>query len=193
MKTRKNSGLPEAAWKPTREQLAAARDMVLPDVIGPGLSVVFCGINPSLYSAAVGHHFARPGNRFWPALCGGGFTTRLFSPFEDQLLLSSGYGLTNLVERATTAAAEVSGEEFRQGGLELRRKLRRFQPRVIAFLGIEAFRTAFDLPRGVLGYQDFLLESSIPWVLPSPSGLNAHYQLKDLSRLFAELRFFLET
>ena len=175
-------------WKPTREQLQLAANKTIPDVIGPGLKVVFSGINPSLYSAAVGHHFARPGNRFWPALHGGGFTDRVYSPFEDQFLRELGFGLTNMVERATAAASELTKEELQAGGKKLLEKLGRYQPGIIAFLGIESFRVAFGQPKAFLGEQPELLESTRVWVLPNPSGLNAHYQLADLSRLFSILR-----
>src|SRR4051812_43006065 len=123
-------------WKPTAEQLRAAQNRSTPDILGPGLSVLFCGINPSLYSAAVGHHFARPGNRFWPALHRGGFTPRLYSPFEDPDLLALGLGITNLVGRATATAEEVAREELAAGGRALLRKVRRHRPRVVAFLGL---------------------------------------------------------
>ena len=178
----------DTLWKPTRQQIEAARGKTLPHVLGPGLDVVFCGINPSLYSAAVQHHFARPGNRFWPALYGGGFTERLLSPFEDTTVLARGLGLTNLVARATANAAELGAEEYRVGGKLLRERLETYRPRVVAFLGISAYRAAFALPQAALGRQPDLLVGSVAWVLPSPSGLNAHYQLADLAQLFAELR-----
>jgi double-stranded uracil-DNA glycosylase len=178
----------EAPWKPTRQQVEAALGQTIPDVLGPGLDVVFCGINPSLYSAAVQHHFARPGNRFWPALHGGGFTERLLSPFEDKTLPARGLGITNLVDRATANAAEVDAEEFLVGGKKLRERLETYRPRAIAFLGISAYRTAFAIPQAALGRQPDLLAGTVAWVLPNPSGLNAHYQLVHLARLFAELR-----
>jgi double-stranded uracil-DNA glycosylase len=152
------------------------------------LDVVFCGINPSLYSAAVGHHFARPGNRFWPTLHAAGFTEQLLSPFQERRLLEMGYGLTNLVATATAQAAEISDEELVAGGRELLRKIRRCRPRMIAFLGITAYRAAFGRPQAALGRQQERLAGSGIWVLPSPSGLNAHYQLAGLARLFAEMR-----
>jgi TDG/mug DNA glycosylase family protein len=174
-------------WRPTPQQIAAARGRVLADVIGPGLRVLFCGINPSLYSAAVGHHFARPGNRYWPALHAGGFTDRLFSPFEDRELLPRGYGLTNLVAEATARADELTDEQLRAGGAVLLRKMRRHRPRFIAFLGVTAYRTAFGLPKALLGRQKEMIGEAVVWVLPSPSGLNAHHRLADLARLFADL------
>jgi TDG/mug DNA glycosylase family protein len=175
-------------WKPTREQLAAAYGKTVPDVIAPDLEVLFCGINPGLYSAAVGHHFARPGNRFWPTLHAAEFTERLLSPFEERALLGLGYGITNVVARATGAADELGEEELRCGALVLERKLRRYRPRVIAFLGISAYRTALGRPSAVLGRQVEMLAAAAVWVLPNPSGLNAHYQVDALARLFRRLR-----
>jgi TDG/mug DNA glycosylase family protein len=179
---------PSPPARPTPEQIAAAADRLLPDVIGPGLKVLFCGINPSLYSAAVGHHFARPGNRFWPALHAGGFTPRRFSPFEDRDLLAVGLGLTNVVARATTAASEVSAAEFAEGGRLLLAKAERFRPACIAVLGVSAYRVAFARPKAALGLQPDPLGPSRVWVLPNPSGLNAHFHPPALARLFAELR-----
>jgi TDG/mug DNA glycosylase family protein len=174
-------------WKPNREQIAAARDRALPDIISPHLEVLFCGINPSLYSAAVGHHFARPGNRFWPALHAGKLTPRLFSPFEDHLLPDLGYGLTTIVPRATARADELGEEELKLGAQALEEKIRQYSPRTLAFLGVSAYRTGFGKPRAALGLQPQRLAGALVWVLPSPSGLNAHYRLADLARLYAEL------
>ena len=160
-------------------------------MLAPGLDVVFCGINPSLYSGAVGHHFARPGNRFWPALHGAGFTDRLLSPFEDGVLPEYGLGVTNLVARATASAAEVSKDELRAGAVRLSRKVRRHRPRVVAVLGVSAYRDAWGRPFATVGPQEEELEGSALWVLPNPSGLNAHYQLPDLIRVFGDLRVYL--
>ena len=176
------------SWKPTKQQLSEAHGKRIPDVIGEGLSVLFVGINPSLYSAAVGHHFARPGNRFWPALKRGGFTPRQLSPFEDRSLLDYKLGLTNLVARATTRADELSDNELRRGASRLRAKLRRWRPQCVAFVGISAFRTALGRKKAEVGRQGESLCDCEVWVLPNPSGLNAHYQLDDFGRLFAELR-----
>ncbi len=162
--------------------------MGLRDVIGPRLKVLFCGINPGLYSAATGFHFARPGNRFWPALHAAGFTPRLFHPSENERLLELGYGLTNLVNRGTAAADELSTEELIQGGRMLAAKVRRFRPRAVAFVGLGAYRIAFGRPRATLGLQPEPLEGAQVWVLPSPSGLNANYQLPALVKLFRALR-----
>jgi double-stranded uracil-DNA glycosylase len=177
-----------APRKPTPQQIAAARGRTVPDIVGPGLRVLFCGINPSLYSAAVGHHFARPGNLFWPALHAAGFTERRLSPFEDRQLLGRGYGLTNIVARATASAAELTADELVRGALLLGRKLRRYRPGVVAFLGAGSYRTAFDRPEASLGPQAERIAGTAVWVLPNPSGLNAHYQLADLARLYGELR-----
>lgn len=172
---------------PSRVELLAARGKTLPDVTAPGLCVLFCGINPSLYSATVGHHFARPGNRFWPALFAAGITGRLLHPSEQHLLLERGYGLTNLVKEATATAEELSAEALRTGAARLRRKLRRHRPRCIAFLGVTAYRIAFAQPRAQLGPQPDDLAGCRVWVLPNPSGLNAHFQIADLAKLFRQL------
>jgi TDG/mug DNA glycosylase family protein len=174
--------------KPTKDELLAAKDKSIPDVIGPGLRVLFCGINPGLYSGATGHHFARPGNRFWPALYAAGFTERLLSPYEERELLKRGYGITNVVNRATAAAAELSAEEIVAGGRRLEATERRYRPRFIAILGITVYRTAFNRPKASLGRQDEPIGDAVLWILPNPSGLNAHYQAKDLARVFGELR-----
>jgi len=175
-------------WKPTRDQLAAGYGKKVPDVIAPNLKVLFCGINPGLYSAAVKHHFARPGNRFWPTLHAAGFTERLLPPFEERHLLELGYGVTNLAERATASADELSDEELIAGACRLEKKVRRYRPAIVAFLGITAYRIAFDRPQAVLGWQQEKIADAGIWILPNPSGLNAHFQLPDLARLFAELR-----
>lgn len=182
----------DQVWKPTREQVLGAYGKKMTDVIAPGLKVLFCGINPSLYSAAVGHHFARPGNRFWPALHAAGFTDRLFSAFEDYLLPARGYGITNVVERATASAAELLQEEYVEGGRRLEAKVRRYGPRVVAVLGVSAYRAAFGRRDAAVGKQDEELGGASVWVLPNPSGLNAHYRLGDLARAYRELRIAVE-
>jgi TDG/mug DNA glycosylase family protein len=163
----------------------------VPDLIAPGLGVLFCGINPGLYSAATGHHFARPGNRFWPALHAAGFTSRVLKPWEEKLLVQDGIGITNLVSRTTATAAELTREELRAGRGKLLRKVRRFGPRVVAVVGIGAYRQAFDRPRAALGLQPERLDAAALWVLPNPSGLNANHQLPDLAKVFRELSEFL--
>ncbi|MCA1567850.1 MAG: G/U mismatch-specific DNA glycosylase [Acidobacteria bacterium] len=164
----------------------------MPAVIAPNLRVLFCGINPGLYTAAVGHHFARPGNRFWPALYASGFTDRLLSPFEEHELLARGYGITNVVERATATAAELSPAEYVEGGRKLEATVRRYRPMFLAVLGVGAYRTAFGRPKAALGLQPEGIGETSVWVLPNPSGLNAHYQPKDLARMFKELRLATE-
>jgi double-stranded uracil-DNA glycosylase len=173
---------------PTRAELEAARGHVLDDVLAPGLRVVFCGINPGLYTAWAGHHFARPGNRFWPALHLSGFTPRLYHPSEQQHLLELGLGVTNLVGRTTARADELTAAELEAGGHALRARLRRYRPRWLAILGAGAYRGAFKRPRATVGEQPNLLEGTRVWVLPNPSGLNAHYQLPALVEEFAKLR-----
>ena len=177
-----------APWRPTREQLAAAEGRTIRDVVAPGLRVLFCGINPGLYSGAVGHHFARPGNRFWPALHLSGLTGRLLSPFEEAELLDLGLGITNVVARTTASAAQLRDDELRSGVARLRRKTLRLRPGVLAVLGVGAYRTGFGRPRAVVGAQAETIGDTRLWVLPNPSGLNAHYQLPQLVEAFAELR-----
>lgn len=174
--------------RPTPEELRAAVDRTVPDVIGPDLKVLFCGINPGLYSAATGHHFARPGNRFWPSLHRAGITPRILSPAEERELLSLGYGITNIVRRASAAASELSAEELRTGGHRLVAKVKKYRPRYLAVLGISAYRQAFERPKAELGPQPERIGPTALWVLPNPSGLNAHYQLADLAQQFRELR-----
>jgi len=175
-------------FKPTKEQIAAAKGKTVPDVIAKNLRVLFCGINPGLYTAAVGHHFARPGNRFWPALHRSGFTERLLSPFEERALLQSGVGITNVVPHATATAAELIPEDFIRGGKDLSAKVKRYQPAILAVLGVGAYRTAFCAPKAIIGEQEEQIGGTRIWVLPNPSGLNANYQLEDLANLFRRLR-----
>lgn len=176
-----------AARRPTREELQAAYGKRVRDVLGPDLKVLFVGINPSLYTAAVGHHFGRPGNRFWPALHRAGITARRLQPGEQQALLDRGYGITNLVARATARADELSRRDLVAGGRRLVQKVRRYRPRVVAFLGITAYRGAFDRPRAKIGPASEAIAGAEVWVLPNPSGLNAHYQLDDFAALFKKL------
>jgi double-stranded uracil-DNA glycosylase len=168
--------------------VAAAYGRTVPDLIGPGLKVLFCGINPSLYSAATQHHFARPGNRFWPALHRAGFTSRLLKPQEEKLLLAEGIGITNLVARATAAASELSDDELRAGRRRLERKIRRYRPEWVAVVGIGAYRTAFGESRALAGRQSERIGSSGIWLLPNPSGLNANHQIAELADAFQYLR-----
>ncbi|HWB53500.1 MAG TPA: G/U mismatch-specific DNA glycosylase [Tepidisphaeraceae bacterium] len=175
-------------WKPTREQIRAAHDKTIRDVIAPDLRVLFCGINPGLYTAAVGHHFARPGNRFWPALHCSGFTPRLYSPFEEEKLLELGLGITNIVRHATNRADELTDQQVRTGGRTLVRKIRRYRPCFAAVVGLGAYRVAFNDPGAKLGLQVRRIGSTRLWVLPNPSGLNAHYTPRRFAEVFEELR-----
>ncbi|NET38207.1 MAG: G/U mismatch-specific DNA glycosylase [Cyanothece sp. SIO1E1] len=176
-----------APRKPTPAEVQAAVGKPVPDLIAPDLKILFCGINPSLYSAAVGHHFARPGNRFWPTLHAAGFTERLFSPFEDEKLLQLGYGLTNIADGATARADEVDPAALARGQQSLAIKVQRYRPRFLAVLGIGAYRTAFKQRRATMGRQEQSLHDATIWVLPNPSGLNAHYQLQDLQQIYRAL------
>ncbi len=175
-------------FKPSRQELIDAAGKTVRDVIAPNLRVLFCGINPGLYTAAVGHHFARPGNRFWPALYQSGFTPTLLSPFDERELLRIGVGITNVVPHATASATELTKDDFVNGGRQLRAKIRRYQPRIIAVLGVGAYRQAFDQPKAIIGEQDARIHDARVWVLPNPSGLNANYQLPDIVKLFKQLR-----
>ena len=163
------------------------------DVVGPGLRVLFVGINPSLTSAQRGHHFARPGNRFWPALHAAGFTPRVFAPDEDGDLPALSIGITNLADRPTRAAAELRPEELREGAAALGSLVRDIAPRLVAIVGVTAYRTAFTRPRADLGLQEDDIGGRPVWVLPNPSGLNAHHQLPDLARLYGQAREYAGT
>ena len=179
-----------SSLRPTRDELLAAVDRTVADVVAPDLRVLLCGINPGLYTAWSGHHFARPGNRFWPTLHAAGFTERVLHPSEERQLLARGYGITNVVARATATAAELTAEELAAGGRTLARKVARWKPRVLAVLGIGAYRDAFGRPKATLGLQPERIGATSLWVLPNPSGLNAHYQRGELARLFRDLREF---
>jgi TDG/mug DNA glycosylase family protein len=168
--------------------LAAARNRTIPDVTGPGLAVLFCGINPGLWSGATGQHFARPGNRFWPALHAAGFTPRRLAPAEQWLLLEYRLGVTNLVARATARADELSAAELRAGGQRLAELAAQLAPGYVAVVGVTAYRTAFDRPHAKVGPQPEPLAGARLWVLPNPSGLNAHWTTPRLVEAFAELR-----
>ena len=174
--------------RPTKEEIVASVDKTVPDVIAPNLKVLFCGINPGLYTAAIGHHFGRPGNRFWKAMFEAGFTDHLFDPSEEQKLLEKGYGITNIVSRSTLAAADLSNSELITGGENLKEKVLVYKPKFLAVLGIQAYRTVFHQSRATLGKQDETIGDTKIWVLPNPSGLNAHYTPKQLARLFEQLR-----
>ncbi len=153
-----------------------------------GLKVLFVGINPGLYSGWTGHHFARPGNRFWPALFAAGITPRLLHPSEQRELLRLGYGMTNLINRATATADSLAADEYIAGRKRLAGKIRRCRPRIAAFLGMGAYCSAFSIKDTRVGLQAERFEGARVWVLPNPSGLNASYQLGTLARLFRSLR-----
>ncbi|MEU9589064.1 G/U mismatch-specific DNA glycosylase [Streptomyces sp. NPDC048193] len=172
----------------TRAELEAARDRLVPDVVAGGLRVLFCGINPGLLSAATGHHFARPGNRFWPVLHLSGFTPRQLKPSEQRELLSYGLGITNVVARASARADELTAEEYREGGRLLALKVARLRPRRLAVVGVTAYRAAFDDRKAQVGPQERTIGGTRVWVLPNPSGLNAHWTAQTMAEEFARLR-----
>ncbi|MEU8901885.1 G/U mismatch-specific DNA glycosylase [Streptomyces mirabilis] len=172
----------------TPADLEAARDRLVPDVVGDGLKVLFCGINPGLMTAATGHHFARPGNRFWPVLHLSGFTSRLMKPSEQGELPSYGLGITNVVARATARADELSAEEYREGGRLLSAKVARLRPGWLAVVGVTAYRAAFEDRRAVIGPQERTIGDTRVWVLPNPSGLNAHWTAATMAEEFGRLR-----
>lgn len=178
--------------KPTKDELKNAFGRSISDLIRPDLKILFCGINPGLYSGATGLHFARPGNRFWPALHAASFTKRLLAPWENEELLDAGYGVTNLVMRTTATAAELGDDEYRAGRRALTRKIRKYSPRWVAILGLGAYRTGFGRPDATIGRQIEKIGSAGLWVLPNPSGLNANYQLPHLTEMFNELRIAAE-
>ena len=177
---------------PTRADLLTTANRPISDVIAPDLTVLFCGINPGLYSAWSGHHFARPGNRFWPTLNASGFTPRLFHPSEEQLLLGLGLGITNVAERPSATADELTLAEVVAGGKRLTKRAAKYRPRWLAVLGVTAYRAAFAEPKSAMGLQDRMIGGARVWVLPNPSGLNAHYQRADLARVFTEFRAAVE-
>ncbi|MEV6208637.1 G/U mismatch-specific DNA glycosylase [Kitasatospora sp. NPDC051914] len=174
--------------RPTADELAAAHGTTIPDVAAPGLRVLFCGINPGLWSGATGRHFARPGNRFWPALHRSGFTPRQLRPDEQQELLAYRLGITNVVARTTARADELTAAEYREGGAALVGRVTALRPRVLAVLGIGAYRTAFGRPKATVGPQSEGIGATGVWVLPNPSGLNAHYTPEAIAAEFRRLR-----
>ena len=176
-----------------QEALTSTSGEALGPIVGPGLHVLFVGVNPSLRSAEVGHHFARPGNRFWPALHEAGFTPRRLRPDEDAELPAYGVGVTNIAFRPTRAAAQITDAELREGALALERTVRRHEPRLVAVVGLTAYRTAFKRPKATMGLQPDEIGGRPVWVLPNPSGLNAHYKPADFARLYAEARAYAET
>jgi double-stranded uracil-DNA glycosylase len=174
--------------KPTKEDLRDAVNRTTEDLIDYNLKVLFCGINPGIWSGATGFHFAKPGNRFWKTLHLAGFSDRLLHPSEEHELLENGYGITSFCKRTTATAAELTNEEIIEGGKLLVKKINKYKPEFLAVLGIGAYRTAFNQPKAKLGLQAEKIGKTHIWLLPNPSGLNAHYQLNDLATLFRELR-----
>ncbi|MCM3811709.1 G/U mismatch-specific DNA glycosylase [Streptomyces sp. DR7-3] len=169
-------------------ELEAARDRLVPDVVADGLRVLFCGINPGLMTAATGHHFARPGNRFWPTLHASGFTPRQLHPSEQSELVRYGLGITNVVARASARADELSDEEYREGGRILEEKVLRLRPRWLAVAGVTAYRVAFGDKKAKIGPQTRTIGDTRIWALPNPSGLNAHWTLTTMAQEYARLR-----
>ena len=174
-------------FKPTKEDLRDALNRTTEDLIDYNLKVLFCGINPGIWSGATGFHFAKPGNRFWKTLHLAGFTDRILHPSEEHELLERGYGITSFCKRTTARADELTPQEYVEGGKLLIKKLEKYKPQTLAVLGIGAFRTAFNQPKAKLGLQSEKIGGANVWLLPNPSGLNAHYQLPDLANLFAEI------
>lgn len=178
---------PRSSARPSQAELEAATSKTVRDLVRSRLDVLFCGINPGRYSAAAGHHFAGPGNQFWPTLFAAGFTPHRFSAFEDAALLPLGFGITNFVSRASAAASELTPEELRAGGRIVVRKVQRYAPRFVAFVGLQAYRTAFDRRKAQVGLQPESIGATQIWLLPNPSGLNAHHQPPVLKQLFSDL------
>lgn len=177
----------EERWRPTGADLEAARSKTVPDVIRRGLRILFVGINPGLYTAAIGHHFGRPGNRFWPSLCRAGLVPPGTDAWQSARLPEWGLGITNVADRATATADELGPEELRAGAKRLTRKLLKYRPRVAAFLGLGLYRVAYASPKAALGLQAERIGNTKLWVLPNPSGLNAHFQVPDYARLFRRM------
>jgi double-stranded uracil-DNA glycosylase len=175
-------------WRPNKKQLEAARKKKVPDLYTPNVQVVFCGINPGLYSAAVGHHFAGPGNLLWPTLFASGFTPRLFTAFDANELLALGFGITNLVTRTSATADELDHDELHRGARQVTKKLKVWQPRWVAFLGLHAYRVAFERRKAIVGRQDEMIGNTKIYLLPNPSGLNAFHQPAILNQMFSEFR-----
>jgi TDG/mug DNA glycosylase family protein len=159
----------------------------LADLVGPDLRVLFCGINPGKRSGELGLHFARRGNRFWKLLCAGGFTETVLSPEEQHILPALGVGITNLVGRVTAAASELSTSELREGAAHLEVKVEKLRPRCVAVLGLQAYRTAFLRPEATIGPQPERLGEALLWLLPNPSGLQARYQVPEMTEMFQSL------
>lgn len=179
-------------WRPSREQQLKSIRKRVPDLVAPNLDVLFCGINPGLYSAAVGHHFAGPGNLFWSTLLAAGLTPRLLSAFDEAELLSLGYGITNLVPRTTASAEEIERDELRRGAKALRRKVLTLKPRFLAVCGLVAYRVGFERNKALVGLQDEKIGDTLVWLLPNPSGLNAFHQPAVMNQMFTDFRVALD-
>ena len=162
-------------------------EQAVADLVGPDLRVLFCGINPGTLSGELGLHFARPGNRFWKLLHAGGFTESVLAPTDQHTLPGLGIGITNLVPRVTTAANELLVSELRDGATQLEAKVKRLRPRCVAVLGLQAYRSAFVRPATVIGPQHERLGDALLWLLPNPSGLQAHYQMPEMSEMYRSL------
>ncbi len=186
--SRPSPGRSAPVRRPGPAELAAAEGRTVPDVIGPGLHVLFCGINPGRWSGAVGHHFAHPGNRFWKALYASGFTDEQLAPDRERELLRSGVGITNLVSRTTASAAELGADELRRGGATLARKVERWRPAAVGFLGLTAYRTALGRPKATIGEQHERIGTARLWLLANPSGLQGRYGLEEIAAQLRELR-----
>lgn len=183
---------PEAYPRPSRDELAAAHGAAVPDLVAPGLRLLLCGINPSLWSAVAGCHFGNPANRLWPTLHQAGLTPRRLHPSEGSELLALGIGVTNVVNYATATAAELTADQVRAGRARVEESVIRWRPQVIAFLGLTTYRSAYGRANAAVGHQPELIGETAVWLLPNPSGLNAHYQLADLAAAYAEVRIFLD-
>lgn len=179
-------------FKPTPLQLKEAYGKAIPDIIDFNLKVLFCGINPGLYSGATGCHFARPGNRFWKVLFLAGFSEVQLSPFEGRELLKNGYGITNVVNKTTARADELNTEDFITGAKTLEKKVLEYKPKVLAILGVGAYRLGFQRPKAKMGLQDEVIGETRIWVLPNPSGLNASFNIEEISNNLKELKDFAE-
>ena len=173
---------------PSREQLLSAYGTTVPDLVRPGLAVLLCGINPSLWSGVTGHHFANPSNRLWPTLHAAGWTPRRLHPSETDALLAAGLGVTNLVARATARADELTDDELRAGLARLELLAAGVRPTWVAFLGLGSYRTATGERRAQVGPQQRTVGGARVWLLPNPSGLNASWQLPRLAEAYAALR-----
>lgn len=176
----------------TRTQLEGFRDASIPDLVGPGLRLLVCGINPGLWAAATGTHFARPGNRFYPALAAAGILPAFprigegMDAEDRAAVIARGIGLTSLVHRATARADELTADEQRRGAELLAANVQRWRPTVVAIVGVTAYRIAFGRPKAMVGRQPEMLAAAELWVVPNPSGLNAHDTVESLAAAYAE-------